>query len=83
MTMLETGICFTATCIHPPGAAHKSTSTRDFWRNSNFRFNWISLNAARERYPEEKNVVLIKIIDYDFLDKKYGPTLYRFSYQSP
>ena len=45
---LDMGMCSLATCIHDPGAAHKSMHTRDFWRNSNFRFNWISLNEARD-----------------------------------
>ena len=49
--MLETGMFCWATCIQPPGAAHKSMHTRDFWRNSNLRFSWISLKAARDLKP--------------------------------
>lgn len=52
ITILETGMFCFATCIHPPGAAHRSTHTRDFCRNSNLRFNCISLKAARDLNPE-------------------------------
>lgn len=45
-----------ATCIHPPGAAHKSIKTRDLCRKLNFRFNWINLKAARDRYPTIKYI---------------------------
>ena len=30
MIRLDIGICSLATCIHDPGAAHKSIHTRDF-----------------------------------------------------
>ena len=52
ITILETGMFCFATCIHPPGAAHRSTHTRDFCRNSNLRFNCISLKAARDLNPK-------------------------------
>jgi len=52
ITILETGMFCFATCIHPPGAAHRSTHTRDFCRNSNLRFNCMSLKAARDLNPE-------------------------------
>lgn len=52
-TILETGIFCFATCIHPPGAAHKSTKTLDFCRKLNFLFNCINLNAARDLKPEK------------------------------
>ena len=45
---LDIGICSFATCIHEPGAAHKSIHTLDFWRNSYFRFNCTNLNDARD-----------------------------------
>ena len=45
---LDIGMCSLATCIHDPGAAHRSMHTRDFWRNSNLRFNWINLKEARD-----------------------------------
>ena len=47
----DMGMCSLATCIHDPGAAHRSMQTRDFWRNSNFLFSWTNLKEARERYP--------------------------------
>lgn len=56
-TMLDTGIFCRATCIHPPGAAHKSIHTRDFCKNSNFRFNCINLKAARDLYPAQKKIL--------------------------
>ena len=42
----DIGIYSFATCIHPPGAAHKSIHTWDFPRKSNFLFSWINLKAA-------------------------------------
>ena len=37
--MLPTGICFEATCIHPPGAAQRSINTFEESRKLNRRFN--------------------------------------------
>lgn len=45
------GICFAATCSHPPGAAHKSITQRAVERKSYFLLSWISLKADRARYP--------------------------------
>ncbi len=42
----DTGMCAWATCIQEPGAAHRSMHTRDFCRNSNLRFSWMSLKEA-------------------------------------
>lgn len=63
--MLDTGVFSAQTCNHPPGAAHKSITTREFWRNSYFLFSWISLNADRALYPVIKiNDHIKKIIIY-------------------
>lgn len=64
ITILETGMFCFATCIHPPGAAHRSTHTRDFCRNSNLRFNCISLKAARDLNPEimKSYLTVVKMI---------------------
>jgi hypothetical protein len=70
ITMLETGIFCFATCIHPPGAAHRSTHTRDFCRNSNLRFNCMSLKAARDLNPKimkSSLTVLNRTITYERL----------------
>lgn len=56
-TMLDTGMFCFATCIQPPGAAHRSTHTRDFCRNSNLRLSWMSLKAARDLNPGSENIV--------------------------
>lgn len=42
---LDTGVFSATTCNHPPGAAHRSITTLALWRNSNFLFSWINLNA--------------------------------------
>jgi len=39
------------TCVHPPGAAHKSRTVCAFWRMENLRLICVSLNAARDRKP--------------------------------
>ncbi len=49
MIKLDMGVYSAATWSHPPGAAHKSTTTCDFWRNSNDLLSWTNLKAARER----------------------------------
>ena len=47
--ILDIGMCWDATCSHPPGAAHKSMHTLDFSKKPNLRFNCSSLKAARDR----------------------------------
>lgn len=47
--LLLTGMFFTATWHHPPGAAHRSSSARAPARKLCCRLSWISLKAARER----------------------------------
>ena len=49
---LDTGVFSATTCNQPPGAAQRSITTRALWRNSNFLFNWINLNADLALYPE-------------------------------
>jgi hypothetical protein len=46
-----TGMHYLATCIHPPGAAHKSTRVVELLRKLYFLFNCINLYAALDRYP--------------------------------
>ena len=46
---LSFGMCCRATCIHEPGAAHRSSTPFDRARNSYFLSSWSSLKAARER----------------------------------
>ena len=41
----------TPTCIHDPGAAHRSIHTLLFWRNSHFLLSWTSLKVALDLYP--------------------------------
>jgi hypothetical protein len=48
---LDAGIVLDATCSQPPGAAHRSSKTPHLERKSYFLLSWISLKAARERYP--------------------------------
>jgi hypothetical protein len=45
----ERGMALAATCIHPPGAAQRSSTARAPDRKLCLRLSWISLNAARER----------------------------------
>lgn len=45
----DSGMYLLATWSQPPGAAHRSISTRDRSRKLNFLFSWISLNAERAR----------------------------------
>ena len=45
------GIVFAATWHQPPGAAQRSMHTLALERKSCFLLIWISLNAARDRYP--------------------------------
>lgn len=47
------GIFCDATWSHPPGAAHRSTHTRDRCKNSCFLFNCSSLKADLARKPKE------------------------------
>jgi len=39
------------TWVKPPGAAQRSMQIFAFWRKLYFLLIWISLKAARERYP--------------------------------
>ena len=43
---LDTGVFSATTCIHPPGAAQRSMTTRAWFKKLNFLFSWISLKAA-------------------------------------
>lgn len=61
ISKLDTGMYCAATCIQPPGAAHKSTHTCDCCRNSYLRFSCTNLKAARERKP--KNRIRIYVVD--------------------
>ena len=45
------GIVRAATCVQPPGAAHKSNTILASCKNGNLRLIWVNLKAARERYP--------------------------------
>ena len=47
------GIFCDATWSHPPGAAHRSTHTRDRCKNSCFLFNCSNLKADLARKPKE------------------------------
>ncbi len=51
MIKLDIGICFSATCNQPPGAAQRSIRTRAFSRIRCSRFSCNNLNAARDRKP--------------------------------
>ena len=42
---------FTATCVHPPGAAPRSSTRAPCWINWNLSSSSSSLNAARDRQP--------------------------------
>jgi hypothetical protein len=48
------GMVLAATCSHPPGAAHRSSSALHPLSRSYFRLSWMSLKAARERYLPSK-----------------------------
>uniref|UniRef100_A0A2P2J8P1 Putative rRNA methyltransferase n=1 Tax=Rhizophora mucronata TaxID=61149 RepID=A0A2P2J8P1_RHIMU len=48
-TRLPTGARWTATCIQPPGAAQRSRTAREEWRNLNLLSSWTSFQEARER----------------------------------
>ena len=50
MMRAEMGRCFAHTCSQPPGAAHRSSTPLASFKKPCFLFNWMSLNAARERY---------------------------------
>ena len=39
------------TCVHPPGAAHKSNTVCAFCNIENLRLICVSLKAARDRNP--------------------------------
>ena len=63
MIKLDTGMCFSATCNQPPGAAQRSMRTRAFSSKRCSRFSWSNLNAARDRKPiftEEKMKIFLK-----------------------
>jgi hypothetical protein len=39
------------TCVHPPGAAQRSSTVLAFCNIENFRLICVNLKAARDRYP--------------------------------